>query len=264
MGFTKLDSGIVDSSVWAEPLATRVVWITFLAKADRTGFVAASQSGMLRASNVPKDDFISALTTLEAPDSDSRSKEYDGRRIERTPGGWKVLNYEKYRQFSYSESKSALKKRAQRDRKRGHLGDTGGHVPFLGGHSASASASSSASASKRKSVRRGGVVTSPVPPAFEAFWAKYPRKLGKQDALAEWIRITAKETPAILEEALDKYLAVIKRDGTEVRFIKHPTTFLRKDRWRDYLNYEPPAEAEPERKLTPSERIEIWEKDHAR
>jgi len=127
----------------------------------------------------------------------------------------------------------------------------------------SASASEYASSSKRKSMRRGGVVTSPVPPAFEAFWAKYPKKLGKQDAMAEWIRITVKETPALLEEALDKYLAVIKRDGTEVRFIKHPTTFLRKDRWRDYLNYEPPAEAEPERKLTPSERIEIWEREHA-
>ena len=86
-------------------------------------------------------------------------------------------------------------------------------------------------------------MTSPVPPAFEAFWAKYPRKLGKQDALAEWERITKAEDPAIIEKALDSYLAEIRALGTEERFIKHPTTFLRKDRWRDYLEKSAPAKA---------------------
>lgn len=143
MGFTKLDSGIIDSSIWAEPIATRVVWVTFLAKANRNGFVAASHSGMQRASNVPLDEFDDAVKCLESPDPDSRSSEHDGRRIEKTPGGWQILNYRKYREFSYSDSKSAVIKRMQREKKRGQSVDTSGHVHFSSGHSASASASAS-------------------------------------------------------------------------------------------------------------------------
>ena len=131
MGFTKLDSGIIDSSIWEEPLATRVVWVTFLAKADRNGFVGASLSGMKRASNVPPEDFNLAVKTLETPDSDSRSKEFEGRRIEKVEGGWQILNYIKYRQFSYSDSKEAIKKRKQRERNKGHSGGTQGDTSRL-------------------------------------------------------------------------------------------------------------------------------------
>jgi len=155
MGFTKLDSGIIDSSIWAEPLATRIVWVTFLAKSNRNGFVGASQSGMLRASNVPEKDFQAAIDILEAPDSDSRSKEFDGRRIEKVPGGWQILNYAKYRQFSYSDSKEAVKKRKQRSKHRGHTGDITGHVPFVPGHSASASASVLSNNKEEEKNRRG-------------------------------------------------------------------------------------------------------------
>jgi hypothetical protein len=39
-----------------------------------------------------------ALATLEAPDLESRSQVYAGRRIERIEGGWQLLNYAKYRE----------------------------------------------------------------------------------------------------------------------------------------------------------------------
>jgi len=104
MGFTKLDSCILDSSVWFESVYTRVVWVAFLAKADANGFVAASYQGMQHASNVPADEFGKAVKVLESPDPDSRSPEHDGRRIEKVEGGWVVLNYRKYRQYSYSNS----------------------------------------------------------------------------------------------------------------------------------------------------------------
>ena len=89
---------------------------------------------------------------------------------------------------------------------------------------------------------------------FEAFWKKYPRKLGKQDALAEWMKITSKEDPARLEKALDNYIAELGRNGTEAKFIKHPTTFLRKDRWKDYLELEAPAAGKADRVITPEEQ----------
>ena len=122
MGFTKLDSGIIDSSIWSEALATRVVWITFLAKADSKGMVRASCSGMRRASNVNPEEFDSALKSLESPDPDSRSSEHEGRRIEKVEGGWLIFNYAKYRAFSYSGSEEAKRKRRWRD-KMGHKRD---------------------------------------------------------------------------------------------------------------------------------------------
>lgn len=149
MGFTKLDEGIVHSSIWSEALATRVLWVTMLAMADSKGFVSSSRSGLLRAANIPLEEFDSALGILEAPDPDSRSPEYDGRRVQKCDGGWTVLNYLRYREFTYSGSKEAIKKRRQRDKK-GHKGDMstkGGDI------SASASASGIYNSNK---ILRGG------------------------------------------------------------------------------------------------------------
>lgn len=101
MGFTKLDEGILRSSIWGEPATTRVVWIAFLASCDALGFVGTSKMGMQRACNVSLVDFDAAIKTLESPDSDSRSLENDGRRIEKVEGGWRVLNYQKYRNKEY-------------------------------------------------------------------------------------------------------------------------------------------------------------------
>lgn len=144
-GFVKVDSGILDSSVWLESPETRVVWFTMLVKADMNGFVGTSKGGLWRASNVERSAFDAAIATLESPDSDSRSSEFEGRRIQKIEGGWQILNYEKYRQFSYSGSKEAERKRAYRKQKINDLqeksGTKVGHVPKCPGHSASASVS---------------------------------------------------------------------------------------------------------------------------
>jgi hypothetical protein len=97
MPFAKLDSGIIRSSIWSEPLATRVVWITMLAMKDESGFVATSRSGLLRACNVTETDFNTAISCLESPDTDSRTSDHQGKRIAKIEGGWVILNHEKYR-----------------------------------------------------------------------------------------------------------------------------------------------------------------------
>jgi hypothetical protein len=138
MGFTKLDQGIVDSSVWSEELATRVVWITILAKSNFEGFVAASRSGLMRASNVTEEQFNSAIEKLESPDPDSRTPDYEGRRIKKIEGGWKVLNFLKYRQYTYSDSPEALKKRKQRKGTSGDMSPLGGDISVSVSESVSA------------------------------------------------------------------------------------------------------------------------------
>jgi len=96
-GFTKLFSTITDSTIWQAPDATRLVWITMLAMADQNGYVGASMPGLAARARVSMDDCLTALTTFLAPDPWSRTKDFDGRRIAETDGGWLLLNHAKYR-----------------------------------------------------------------------------------------------------------------------------------------------------------------------
>jgi hypothetical protein len=105
-GFVKVYDSILESSVWGESLAVRVVWITVLAMADRKGLVAASSDGISRRANVPIKATESALSVLESPDSRSKSPEFEGRRIERVDGGYRVLNYSKYRELQTEKQKA--------------------------------------------------------------------------------------------------------------------------------------------------------------
>lgn len=88
-GYTKLFQSILASSIWCEDDKTRIVWITMLALADQFGVVEASVGGLADLSRVSKEDCQKAIEKFLAPDPDSRSMEYDGRRIERVEGGWK-------------------------------------------------------------------------------------------------------------------------------------------------------------------------------
>jgi hypothetical protein len=106
-GFVKVYSSILDSSVWGESLATRVVWITMLAMADRNGFVEASSDGIARAANLPLKQSDAALEVLSSPDirSKTQNDEHDGRRVTRCDGGYRILNYLKYREMQTHKQK---------------------------------------------------------------------------------------------------------------------------------------------------------------
>lgn len=120
-GFTKLFNSILASSIWSEDDKTRLVWITMLAMANEFGVVEASVIGLAHQAHVAKEDCQKALEKLLAPDSDSRSKEFEGRRIEQVDGGWKILNHGKYRhKMSLDERREyyRLKKREYRLKER--------------------------------------------------------------------------------------------------------------------------------------------------
>lgn len=96
--YTKLFSSIVTSTIWREDDKTRIVWITLLALKNRHGQVAGSVPGLAAMANVCVADCELALAKLASPDGYSRSKEFEGRRIEATDGGWTILNHAKYRE----------------------------------------------------------------------------------------------------------------------------------------------------------------------
>jgi len=121
-GFTKLFSGIVYSTIWQEPLHVRVVWVTMLALADREGNVAASLPGLAKASGVTMEQCAEALEVLKSPDQYSRSKEFEGRRTVEIDGGWKLLNYLKYREMrSADERRIQVRQAVQRHRMKSNV-----------------------------------------------------------------------------------------------------------------------------------------------
>jgi hypothetical protein len=115
MPFVKLDAGILDSSLWAEAPEIRVVFITILAMTRPHGVCEATAPGIARRANLPLKLVRTALSTLEAPDPDSRSAEDQGRRLVRVDGGYRVVNYTKYRDKDHSATE---RKRRQRQRSR--------------------------------------------------------------------------------------------------------------------------------------------------
>jgi uncharacterized phage protein (TIGR02220 family) len=96
-GWTPLFQQIIGSSIWEAPDHVRIAWITMLASADRNGIVPITVSGLKRLANISLENAHNAIEVLSSPDNDTLTQEFDGRRIERCAGGWKILNFEKYR-----------------------------------------------------------------------------------------------------------------------------------------------------------------------
>ena len=145
MPFVKLDTGLLDSSLWIDRDA-REIFITSLLMADpwglteetpqlhvRTlketgytvpagwyGMVHAAGSGIVHRARLELEPGLAALERLSAPDADSRSPEHEGRRIARIDGGYLVLNYWKYREYDHG---AAERMRVLRAKRRAEGGD---------------------------------------------------------------------------------------------------------------------------------------------
>jgi hypothetical protein len=95
--YNKLFAKILDSSIWLEEPATKVVWVTLIAAMDEDGFAHFSApQNLANRAVLTLEETEAAIKILESPDPNSADKEFDGRRIERVPGGWIVLNAKKY------------------------------------------------------------------------------------------------------------------------------------------------------------------------
>lgn len=77
---------------------TRIVWVTMMALADQHGRVLASVPGLAHTARVPIEAVRAALEIFLSPDPDSRTPDFEGRRIEKVEGGWRLLNYARHRE----------------------------------------------------------------------------------------------------------------------------------------------------------------------
>lgn len=123
--YNKLFGKIVTSSVWLEPTPTRLLWITMLALMDRDGFVEmASVRNLAHTARLSLEETEAAVLVLESADKDSSDPENDGKRVERVPGGWLVLNAAKYSQIVTRE----VARERTRERVRKHRASRNGDV----------------------------------------------------------------------------------------------------------------------------------------
>ncbi len=120
-GYTKLFGSILASTIWGESKETKVLWITMLAMADQYGEVQSSVPGLATLARLTLEETEEALETLSAPDPYSRTKDFDGRRIQEIDGGWLLLNHGKYREKMDAEDvriKNRERQRLWRERNR--------------------------------------------------------------------------------------------------------------------------------------------------
>jgi hypothetical protein len=105
-GYLQLDREILNSTVWVgTDTETKVLWIFLLLVADRNGIIHHTLPAIARDTGLERGTVERSLRSLRSPDSDSRSPEYEGRRIEyidpdNPNGGIKILNYMKYKKKS--------------------------------------------------------------------------------------------------------------------------------------------------------------------
>jgi hypothetical protein len=128
-GYTKIFGSLLHSTVWQAPAPTRLVWITMLVLADRDGLVEASVPGLARAANVTLEECEAALAAFMSPDRYSRTPEHDGRRIEEVRGGWRLLNFEYYRDLKSAEHIREMDAERQRRKRNRDGGGEGGSSP---------------------------------------------------------------------------------------------------------------------------------------
>lgn len=123
-GYSKIDTCLLTSSLWCEAPSTKLVWITMLLLVNRHGEVEASIPGLAKQAGVSLEDTEKAIKILEAPDKYSRTKDFDGRRIEAIKGGWFILNHADYRDKgseAEKQSKAAERTKRWRERKNSQL-----------------------------------------------------------------------------------------------------------------------------------------------
>jgi hypothetical protein len=161
--YNKLFTKILDSSIWLETDSTRIVWLTLIAAMDETGFVQfASVANLAHRARVPEDAAVQAVQRLESPDKNSSDPDHEGRRIERVPGGWMILNAEKYRELvTRAIAQEKTRQRVARFRAKQHAVTNGnGDVTLCNESVTPSEAVSGAEAKTSKTVARA---SAPLP-----------------------------------------------------------------------------------------------------
>ena len=204
MGFTKLDEGILQSSIIGESGDVFKIWIALLASCKEDGTAKVSPIFLSSVCGLEMEVVIKALDRLMEPDPFSRSKEDEGRRIREVDGGYFLINYKKYRDRTYSGTKEAVRKRQQREAEYSE--------------------------------------------DFLAFWAAYPKKVGKGAAWTEWQKLTPPIQRCLITLSWQKVSEQWTKENG--KYILDPERWIKRRHWEDEnSNIQP--QPQPRRQSSP-------------
>ena len=266
MAFVKLDTGILDSTLWIER-DQREVFITALLMAEPRefsepirqieigeleytdfeappgwyGFVPAASFGIINRAGVEKDAGLEALRKLGSPEIESRSKEHEGRRMIRMNGGFIILNYMKYRDKDHT---AALRQARLRARKKAlevtrDVSDVTRDATLQGCDVTQAEGREQMQIAEPKEQIPSAKIKPSLGLSAEKIYQLYPRHIGKSDALKKIKKALKVKTEAQLLGAVICYCAKVEAEGTEDQFIPHPATWFNQGRYDDDMTPHP-------------------------
>lgn len=206
--FVKLFGSILDSTIWRESHQTVRVWITLLAMADARGEVSASVPGLADRAKVTLDECLEALERFRSPDQWSRTKEYEGRRIEDIDGGWRILNYLSYRAERDEERRREYRRDWMQEKR-----------------------AAEKAAPKPKAPKHTAPEQAPEPPGFASFWSAYLKREKRVDALAAYQKALLVTDHDVIMAGLRKWNVAHAKDDR--KFIPLPASWLNGQRWLD-------------------------------
>lgn len=241
--YNKLFTKILDSTIWLAPDGHRLAWVTMIAAMDEDGNAMFASAGNLAArARITREQAEAAIVAFEGPDPDGSDQEFEGRRIERIPGGWHLLNAAKYREMvtkivARENTRQRTAKwrsdKAARDASV-TIGDAS-VTPCLQCVTPSVSEAVSEAVSNPPTPRkRGKTGGQDISPSCQTFLNAYPRKTAKQAAIKAFEQIAPDENllgVMLVAIARQRMTPEWLKDGGQ--FIPHPATWLRGRRWDD-------------------------------
>lgn len=263
MAYVKLDTGLLDSTLWTDRDG-REVFLTALLMAlphevleptpelavrslDETGFVVppgwygrvpAAGVGIIRRAGVGIEEGLDALERLAAPDPESRTPDFDGRRLVRVDGGYIVLNFMKYRD---RDTTAAERQQRYRDRHKGRNAVTSKSNAVTERNVTQRNAvvsSKKEEVSRKQEVlpttgmsKRESTTVNDQQDQFVTFWRIYPKRAGgnpKLAALKAWeARIRSGVLPEQMLAGAERYATYCRMTGREhTEFVKQAASFL--------------------------------------
>ncbi len=189
-----------------------------LAISDPYGIVSASIPGLASVANVSVDETRLSVKNLLSPDPDSRTKDYEGRRIEEIDGGWRILNYVKYRKMLSEAERADYKAKWIREKRRqmstvSTVGDANGQKSTV------PSASSSTSfweELKRNPLYEGVQVDRELERAKQ--WCKKKNRRLTQRFFENWLKKSDKDLPlANFTKGIAKPMPSLPQEQAESR-----------------------------------------------
>lgn len=260
-GYTKLFGSIVASTIWREDDKTRIVWVTMLAMANKYGDVEAAVPGLADLARVSIADVEKALETLQKPDKHSRTKDYEGRRIEAVDGGWHILNHAKYRdKMSKDERRNYLarkqaERRARLKAEACRVNNESTNVAI--GQQASTPVNVGRDIAEADSYAFERESTGDGSEWEERIIAAYPRKDAPMDcAAALSVALAGGEEPELILQAVREIAALCNGapGGISNRYIPKAKTFFTEAQWRSPEAFRERWKPKPDATKTPQRR----------